>query len=46
MSDTDTAASSIEESWAAAWDRGEVDELDELLAPDYRRLGSRRRART
>jgi steroid delta-isomerase-like uncharacterized protein len=25
------------ETWAAAWDRGEVDALDTLLSPDYRR---------
>jgi steroid delta-isomerase-like uncharacterized protein len=40
MSDTDTRRKLIEESWAAAWDRGDVDKLDELLAPDYRRLGA------
>jgi steroid delta-isomerase-like uncharacterized protein len=25
------------ETWAAAWDRGEVDALDSLLSPNYRR---------
>jgi steroid delta-isomerase-like uncharacterized protein len=40
MSDTDTRRKLIEQSWAAAWDRGDVDKLDELLAPHYRRLGS------
>jgi steroid delta-isomerase-like uncharacterized protein len=28
------------ETWAAAWDRGEVDTLDSLLSPDYRRRSS------
>lgn len=28
------------EAWAAAWDRGEVDALDELLGVDYRRRSS------
>ncbi|TLS47994.1 ester cyclase [Streptomyces montanus] len=28
------------ETWAAAWDRGEVDALDSLLSPDYRRRSS------
>lgn len=27
----------IADTWAAAWDRGDVDALDELLSPDYRR---------
>ena len=27
-------------TWAAAWDRGEVDALDELLSPGYRRRGA------
>lgn len=27
----------VVETWAAAWDRGEVDALDGLLAPAYRR---------
>lgn len=27
----------IHDTWAAAWDRGEVNALDDLLAPDYRR---------
>jgi steroid delta-isomerase-like uncharacterized protein len=30
----------VTEAWAAAWDRGEVDVLDELLSPDYRRRSS------
>ncbi|PAZ14802.1 hypothetical protein CLM62_17815 [Streptomyces sp. SA15] len=28
------------ETWAAAWDRGEVDALDSLLSADYRRRSS------
>ena len=28
------------EAWAAAWDRGEVDALDRLLSPGYRRRSS------
>jgi steroid delta-isomerase-like uncharacterized protein len=28
------------EAWAAAWDRGEVDVLDDLLSVDYRRRSS------
>lgn len=27
----------IEKVWSAAWDRGDVDALDELLSPDYHR---------
>jgi len=27
----------VRSAWAASWDRGEVDALDELLAPGYRR---------
>ena len=27
----------VTETWTAAWDRGEVDALDGLLAPSYRR---------
>lgn len=27
----------VTDTWAAAWDRGEVDALDDLLAPAYRR---------
>lgn len=30
----------IEAAWSAAWDRGEVDALDDLLAPGYRRHSS------
>ena len=37
MLDADARRDLIARSWAAAWDRGEVDALDELLSPDYRR---------
>jgi steroid delta-isomerase-like uncharacterized protein len=30
----------IRAAWEAAWDRGEVDALDNLLSPTYRRIGS------
>jgi steroid delta-isomerase-like uncharacterized protein len=30
----------VTEAWAAAWDRGEVDALDQLLSADYRRRSS------
>lgn len=30
----------IEKAWAAAWDEGDVDALDELLSPAYRRRSS------
>ena len=37
MSNADERRSLITETWAAAWDRGEVEALDGLLSPDYRR---------
>lgn len=40
MSDNDFRRSRIEQAWVAAWDRGDVDALDGLLSPDYRRVGS------
>jgi steroid delta-isomerase-like uncharacterized protein len=40
MSDNDVRRDRIRKAWEAAWDRGEVDALDDLLAPDYRRIGS------
>jgi steroid delta-isomerase-like uncharacterized protein len=40
MTGADDRRARIEEAWAAAWDRGEVDALDELLSPDYVRRGS------
>lgn len=30
----------VTDTWSAAWDKGEVDALDALLAPDYRRRSS------
>jgi steroid delta-isomerase-like uncharacterized protein len=30
----------LQAAWEAAWDRGEVDVLDDLLSPTYRRIGS------
>jgi predicted ester cyclase len=40
MSDTDSRRKLITETWAAAWDRGEVEALDDLLGPGYRRRSS------
>jgi steroid delta-isomerase-like uncharacterized protein len=40
MSDNDVRRNRIKEAWEAAWDRGEVDALDDLLSADYRRIGS------
>jgi steroid delta-isomerase-like uncharacterized protein len=40
MSDNDERRARIEKAWEAAWDRGEVDVLDELLSPGYQRWGS------
>jgi steroid delta-isomerase-like uncharacterized protein len=40
MSNNDDRRARIRTAWEAAWDRGEVDALDELLSPDYRRFGS------
>lgn len=37
---TDDRKKQVIEAWAAAWDRGEVDVLDQLLSPDYRRRSS------
>jgi steroid delta-isomerase-like uncharacterized protein len=37
---TDDRKKQVTEAWAAAWDRGEVDALDQLLSPDYRRRSS------
>jgi len=34
---SDDRKKQVVEAWAAAWDRGEVDALDHLLSPDYRR---------
>jgi steroid delta-isomerase-like uncharacterized protein len=40
VSDTASRRDAIAKTWEAAWDRGEVDALDALLSPDYRRWGS------
>lgn len=37
---TESRRTLIEKAWVAAWDRGEVEALDELLSPDYRRRTS------
>ena len=34
MSHNDGRRARIQQAWDAAWDRGEVDALDELLSPD------------
>jgi steroid delta-isomerase-like uncharacterized protein len=40
MSEADERRNLIADSWAAAWDRGDVDALDQLLSPEYRRRSS------
>jgi steroid delta-isomerase-like uncharacterized protein len=40
MASTVDRRARIQKAWDAAWDRGEVDALDDLLSPDYRRVGS------
>ena len=40
MSDTEARRELVVKVWAAAWDRGEVDALDELLSAAYRRHGT------
>jgi steroid delta-isomerase-like uncharacterized protein len=37
MTDPDARRQLIAETWAAAWDHGDVDALDALLSPEYRR---------
>jgi steroid delta-isomerase-like uncharacterized protein len=39
MPNTETRRTLIEKVWAAAWEQGDVDALDELLAPAYLRHG-------
>jgi steroid delta-isomerase-like uncharacterized protein len=41
MSANDDRRARIRQAWVASWDRGDVDALDGLLSPDYRRVGSR-----
>lgn len=37
MSDVESRRKLIGDAWAAAWDHGDVDALDAVLSPDYRR---------
>ncbi len=37
MSTSDERRKLIADAWAAAWDHGDVDALDAVLSPDYRR---------
>ncbi len=37
MSTADERRKLITDAWAAAWDHGDVDALDAVLSPDYRR---------
>lgn len=38
MFTTNDSRTRIEKAWLAAWDLGDVDALDALLSPDYRRI--------
>jgi steroid delta-isomerase-like uncharacterized protein len=40
MSDNQNRKDRIRSAWEAAWDRGDVDALDAVLSPDYRRVGA------
>ncbi len=40
MADNDSRRDRIRAAWESAWDRGEVDALDDLLSPGYRRIES------
>jgi steroid delta-isomerase-like uncharacterized protein len=40
MTVNDERRAEIERVWVAAWDKGDVDALDGLMAADYRRHGS------
>lgn len=40
MTDGDTRRELIADAWAAAWDEGDVDALDAVLSPAYRRRTS------
>jgi steroid delta-isomerase-like uncharacterized protein len=40
MSDNDDRRGRIQQAWVASWDRGDVDALDGLLSPEYRRISS------
>ena len=37
MSNGDERRKLITDAWAVAWDHGDVDALDAVLSPDYRR---------
>ncbi len=39
MTNTDARRRRITDAWEAAWDRGDLHPLDELLDPDYQRVG-------
>ncbi|MDX1888691.1 ester cyclase [Mycolicibacterium sp. 050158] len=36
----ETIRTQIVDAWTAAWDHGDVDALDDVLSPDYRRVGA------
>lgn len=40
MTDNQSRRAAIEAAWDSAWDKGEVDALDTLLSPSYRRRSS------
>jgi steroid delta-isomerase-like uncharacterized protein len=40
MPDNNDRRARIQQAWVASWDRGDVDALDSLMSPDYRRIGS------
>jgi steroid delta-isomerase-like uncharacterized protein len=40
MAASDAVRNQIVQAWSAAWDHGEVDALDTLLSPGYRRITS------
>lgn len=40
MTTVDERRHRITNAWEAAWDRGNLIPLDDLLSPDYRRIGS------
>lgn len=40
MTETQGRRKRIRAAWAAAWDRGDVSALDDLLSPDYQRRGA------
>lgn len=40
MPDNNDRRARIQQAWAASWDEGDVDALDRLMSPEYRRIGS------